>query len=964
VLAFLANVWCMSICVALLSARVAQAQGTAATIEGRVTDESGAVMPGVTVTVKSPALQVPEMSAVTDASGEYRISPLPIGTYTVEFELSGFQAIRHEDLRLTIGFTARQDVVLKVGSLQETITVSGVSPVVDVTATNASTQFTRETLEVLPTGRNGITSLLAQAPGARATWDVGGSAATEQPIFRAFGQGGEPWPTTEGVVTGAFGAGTNGVGNYIDYGALEEARVSTLGNDAEMPTRGISLQAIVKSGSNALHGSYVYGRYPTAWQADNLPKGVQESANVNAGRPIIQRYDTGGDLGGKLVENKVWWYGALRRRHDIQSEFTGVKDDGTPAENNQLHWFHTEKLSYQMTSSNKLVMFYTHAHKWDVSEASELRAWSAKSNKPTYTDIGKIEWQSIRGNSLVVALQGGGFMYRTPYFTNDTGPYATDVKPGPSATDIFTQYTWGTFTNTGRRAKEYSFQYKGSVGWFRPHLFAGDHDLKSGFEYIAAKTSGAYVKREAGNYQLVFNNGAPFQLRTWNSPTTPNDNTRYLGLFLKDSWTIRRRLTLNLGIRYAYNPGFIPADCRDAVDFAPASCWDRISFKTWNSAVPRLHAAYDVMGDGRTVIKGGWGRFQHMRYVGEVATADPNTRSTTTWTWRDLNGNRDYNPGEVNLDPNGSDFVSQSGGSNTVPNPDEVQPMYDELSASIERELMRGFGIRFTSIYSRTSNPYRTVNLLRPPSVYTRAITGPDPGGDGVVGTADDPGTTFTYYEYPTSLRGRAFEKFTTVNDRNATPTFTSFEIAGSKRLANNWQFLASYSATKRNIPYINGLDPSEQGSSVTLASLDPNSEINASDRTWEWTGKAQGAYIFPYQLLVSTSFEHRSGEPWARQVLFRGGTTIPTITLRVEPIGAQRLPDRNLMNMRIQKTLRLTAAQKVELRMNIYNLLNSNTAINVNKRSGPTYLTLQPLDTTPAIMEPRIFELTLGFTF
>jgi hypothetical protein len=116
--------------------------------------------------------------------------------------------------------------------------------------------------------------------------------------------------------------------------------------------------------------------------------------------------------------------------------------------------------------------------------------------------------------------------------------------------------------------------------------------------------------------------------------------------------------------------------------------------------------------------------------------------------------------------------------------------------------------------------------------------------------------------------------------------------------------------------------------------------------------------------VLVSTSFEHRSGEPWARQVLFRGGTTIPSITLRVEPIGAERLPNRNIMNMRIQKTLRLTAAQKVELRMNIYNVLNANTTMNVNKRSGPTYLTLQPTDTAPAIMEPRIFELTLGFTF
>ena len=151
-------------------ARAGQQEATS--IVGVVTDESGAVLPGVSVTASSPALQVGSVTTVTDGRGEYRLTPLPIGTFAVEFTLQGFQTMRREGIQLRAAFVAKIDIALKVGALAETITVSGVSPVVDPVSTAPTTVLTRETLDVLPSGRNGAVSFMEQpqASGRRSTW--------------------------------------------------------------------------------------------------------------------------------------------------------------------------------------------------------------------------------------------------------------------------------------------------------------------------------------------------------------------------------------------------------------------------------------------------------------------------------------------------------------------------------------------------------------------------------------------------------------------------------------------------------------------------------------------------------------------------------------------------------------------------------------------------------------------------
>jgi hypothetical protein len=345
------------------------------------------------------------------------------------------------------------------------------------------------------------------------------------------------------------------------------------------------------------------------------------------------------------------------------------------------------------------------------------------------------------------------------------------------------------------------------------------------------------------------------------------------------------------------------------------------------------------------VVKAGWGRYAPMRKVDEIQQANPNVATTTTYLWHDLNGNLLYDAGEVNLNLNGPDFVSvavQGGGAaalaNGIPNPNEKSPTDDEVMASIEHELMQNFAVRVTGVRSWRTDTYRLQNSLRPPGTYTVAVTNPDPGPDGRVGTTDDPGTNLTYYEYPTSLSGAAFQAPWLVNDRKADASFTSFEMAASKRLSNRWQFMASYSATKKDIPIVQNAG-SANGLVLYIATDDPNAEINNADRTWEWLGRAQGGYQLPWDALVSMSYEHRSGDPLARTVLLRGGRTIPNITVKAEDVGAFRLPNINLVDLRVEKSIRLAGRQKLTARMNMFNALNINTITSVTVLSGADFM-------------------------
>src|SRR5688572_15650252 len=933
-----------SICVVGLLAVAAPAAGqaTQAGIIGVVVDSSGAILPGVTVIAKGPALQVPQVDTVTNERGEYRLSPLPIGTYSVTYELPGFQTVRREGVRLAVGFVATLDQEMSLGAVSETITVSGASPLVDVTNPATSVDLSSEGLEVLPSTRDGLKAFMAQVPGMRTNLDVGASSMTDTIVIRAYGQQGAPWQMLEGILVASSGG--NGVqGAHVDFNAIESARLQTVGSSAEMPRRGPFIDSVAKSGGNEFHGELVAYGSSDGLEGGNLNDTLR-AAGVRSVPKLHGMWDYSGAFGGRIIRNKLWFFVSGRSEGYNREILNAFRADGSPILVETDQAFHAEKLQWQVSQQNRVTGFYHGALDIQRRGASQFRPEESMEIHRGPVSMYKGEWQHVRGSSMVAQLQYGNWYKHAFYYSLPI--YEGTGTAKVSTIDTVTQFVTGTHLSDNRVEDYFRNHAKGSVGFFGSNFLKGTHQVKTGFDYLFGGYPHKQGNKGGGNYQLRFNNTAPFQIETYNYPVRPANENHYLGLYAQDSWNFNRRLTLSLGLRYAYDNAYAPPQCNFPSEFGASQCWDKIQMRIWHSWVPRVHAAFDLFGDGKSVIKGGFGRFVNLREVNpEVVTANRNNRATSTWTWRDLNNNRLYDRGEVNLDPNGPDFRGISGVTDAVPNPNENQPKSDEWSLTFERELISNWSARATGVYAKNFNLRRLEEIYRPYSAYNIPITNVDPGPDGNLATTADNGGPITYWEYPVSLTGRNFAGTMLVNWPGS-QTYKTLEVAGTKRMSNRWQSNMSFSVTRLNAPF----DDRQP--------LNPNSEINTANDYWEYTAKVSGGYILPFDVVASANYERRQGTPQARQHQFTGGAAISSIVLNVEPLGSIRLPSTNLVDFRFAKRMRFRGAHTLEGRFDFFNVFNANFVTGRNLRSGANYLV------PSAIILPRILQVGVTYNF
>ncbi len=467
---------------ALASSPVA-AQNATGSIIGQVTDPSGGVLPGVTVTTTSPALQVPQVTAVTNEVGEYRLAPLPIGTYEVVFEISGFQPIRRQGIQLTVAFTAKVDVQLGLSTVTESVTVSGAAPVVDVSSTSGSTLLTQDILELSATTRNSVMSVLTMAPGVRSFTDVGGGQMMlENPASRAYGVGGSQWYTVDGVQNYRLGT------TFWDYNAFDEVRVQSVGADAERATRGVQVTAVVKSGGNDFHGGGFYAATNNSFQGDNIDQEL-EDAGITSGDALDSQYDVSAELGGRIIRNKLWFFSSVRKRRAAYDVLNNFQPDGSPGQTINDQRIVTNKVSFQANPSHRIIFMNMWEHGDEQKGLSELVSYEAREFKTNDRPNTKIEWEGVRGNSLVASLQFG-------YSRQDgDSPFLNDPQI-VGRSDLDTELVTGDNVVAGETSWAGFYHTTGSVSWYKPNWGRGNHEIKAGFDYGYGSTEVWGLTRE------------------------------------------------------------------------------------------------------------------------------------------------------------------------------------------------------------------------------------------------------------------------------------------------------------------------------------------------------------------------------------------------------------------------------------------------------------------------------------
>ncbi len=906
-------------------------------IEGKVTDQSGGVLPGVTVTIESPALLGGARTTVTDEEGRYRFTALPAGVYTVTCDLEGFTpAVR--EVRVDTGFIATINETLGVGAIEEAVTVTSASPVVDIRTTAVSANLGKEALEQLPTSRS-MWQAMNLAPGIRvAGVDVGGTAVGTQQSYSNYGSSsGGNKPSLDGVDTRED---AGGAGFYYDYGAFQEVQVKAMGNDAEMSTPGTQFLAVLKSGGDQFHGSGYFGWETPALQSDNVDDALR-ARGAKEGNPLEAYHDANADLGGPVFRQKLWFYGSYRHQL-IKSGVAGYESEpGVPGYYKVTLENYTGKLTGQINAQHRFAGFVQSQTK----DYPERNADAFRYQESTWHQIfkplaGKAEWSWVASDRTFVNAFVGRWKYETD------GLNRTDDPP---AYDTVTLRYAGRYLTTPYVGGRGRWQYNGSVSHYVPDWWKGSHEIKAGVEFTDEnRTYDSPRESDGGDYQLRFQNGVPFQVVVYNYPYNTLNNMRTYSTYVRDAWRIGDRATINAGVRFEGYDVYIPEQSKEAGRFYPGGDFPKIDVVTWNNWAPRIGVAYPLDQGNRTVVKATYGWFNYAMQATYADTFNNNASASTTYRWNDLNGNRNYDDGEFGT------FVTATGAKTSAINPDLDQPKTHEVTASLERQIASNFQARASYVYRREVDRYRTVNVLRPYEAYGIAIPAKDPGPDGVVGTADD-GQAITYYEYAADYAGSAFIRNVDLNVPGYDNSFHSVEVAAQKRMSNRWQLVTSFLATHVDewVAFNTATGASGTGVPVT-----PNEEFFPRSQYWQWNYKVAGSYDLPWEMQVAGTFTSASGDVWGRDARFTTGLVRSgSLILRMDEPAANRLPTQNLLNLRFEKRLTLWRG-RTAFQFDLFNVTNTNVELGVTTRSGASF------GNVTSIVPPRIVRLGVSYTF
>jgi Carboxypeptidase regulatory-like domain/TonB dependent receptor-like, beta-barrel len=927
-------------------------------LTGIVSDAQGAILPGVTVTATSPSL-IGNQVAVTEPDGRFLFPSLPSGTYTLTFDLQGFKQVKRENIVLTLGRTFTVDMKLEVASVQESVTVTAVSPLIDSTTTAVGNEFSAEKLAAVPSATD-IWAALGQSPGVRMLgFDVGGSHKSQQVGYESFGIRDQNRVVTDNVDTTE---GVVGAGFYQDFFAHQEVAVSAAGGDVEMNTPGSALISTIKSGGNTFKSLLHYTYEGESFVGRNVD--AANASRGDTGQPNILFYETHLDLGGPVMRDKVWFFVAYNR-FKIDKIISGVPKfstiGGEQLQTTDLGYFNnfTAKGTYRMTQKDTLIGYYQWGEKVkpyrglsvttppDSILAQDSDSWMYKG-----------QWQRVWSNRLFSDVNVGLFGFGWPMVPN------VDWRTSPPRTDLGNGLNSGAGWLAGNAGGPFTFdrnkpQITASTTYILPDR-AGRHDLKFGFEWLDDQSalgnngnSGPilYRDRDGATAELELFDYNSFETfgTDW---TGPDDRNKRLSIFAQDRWGVSDRLTITLGVRYDRQQPYYAASVRNPVltDIFQPSQTEETVLLTSNKIVPRLGVSFDPAGDGRSVIKAFYGRYYY-NFADRLSNLNPGGTNSQRWTFTDPNGNRVYD-GRQEL----GTLILTTGGTSTRIDPDLKTPYADEFSVSYERQFWGESSLRGAYVRKQVRDEFATRVLARDgqytvPLQRTVAIQGFDTGITGQ--------QTFTLFDIPAGLSTQNI--VATIPNGEGSYDYDTIQLAFNKRFRRNLFIQSSFDYQWRD-ELRNASNPSTSPlvADPIATTFYQNSaayrEVGNRQTSANWNYRLLGRYEFPWQIGFATNLRIQSGWPWARRI----SVPLPnlgTVFFFVEPIENNRSDTVAIVDLRVDKTFGF-GRYRFTVMGDLFNMMNSNAVTNFNLLNGAQFnRIIAPLD-------PRTAMFGLRFEF
>jgi Carboxypeptidase regulatory-like domain len=1010
--------------VSIPSAALAQA-----VIAGTVRDSSGAVLPGVGVEATSPALIEKVRSTVSDGTGQYRIEDLRPGIYSVTFTLQGFNTFRREGVELTGSFTATINAELKIGALAETITVSGESPIVDVQTAKRETTLSNEVIRSLPTVRN-YNAMVVLVPGVVTnTNDVAtGPLINQFPING--GRANESRLTVDGLNVGNPPGGNQPPTYVADVANSQEVTFTTSGGLGESETGGLVMNIIPKTGGNNFSGSAYFSGSGEHFLADNYDDEIR-AAGLAAPTPTKKIYDLNGAIGGPIMKDRIWFFVNARTEGSTRvnanqfynlnagdpTKWLYAPDFSRPGFSDRTWENASGRITWQATRRNKIGVFWDEQSVCRKCEGTSTGLASpAQIVSPEADGVGatkplrvqQVTWSSPATSRLLLDAGFGTTYYGWGNFERDDNNTRGLVR-------VQEQCAAGCAANGGipnlyYRSQDWNDNRTGAYPWRASISYiTGRHSLKfghTGTYFTDDRTS--YTNDQQLRYRL--NNGVPNQL-TEAVPFTQLARAAILGFYAQEQLTLSR-LTLQGGLRYDQARGWFPEQTIGPTRFLPAPIVfpETKGVDTYRDISPRIGAALDVFGTGKTALK-----FSLGRYLEGASTGNPVVFYNTNPTLRLPNTNPPFGPLGVQRTWTDANFNFQPDCDLQSPNAQDLRDSRRDfcgqisnllfgqstLTSSFDPDLLTGMGVRSSDwglglsvqqqIHPRASieiaynrrwfSDFTAVdNRKTQSSDYTPySITAPLdprlPGGGGypVSGLYDIVPTLSGQIDNLTTLAnkyGQWSQNFDGVGITLSVRTRGGLTFQGG---TNTGRTVVDACDVRANLPELNAtVGAGLAGSLVNLTS--PYCQVNYS---WLTQVRGLATYTIPkVDMQVSSVFQSKPGALLAAnydvpaatiaESLGRppsGNVTFVTVNL-VEPgtLYGDRI---NQLDFRVAKLLRFSG-KRAMVALDIYNALNANPILTYNTAFVPNGPWLQPRSFAGAgaVLTGRLFRISAEFTF